>query len=62
MTGNETSSSLRKVKGLESSFAAQTNRRSGGAKDNECNGDTKLKAELLRPNGTNEEAQEEYTM
>ena len=50
-----------KAKALESSFAAQNNRRSGGAKGDECNGDTKLKAELLRPNGNNEEAQE-YTM
>jgi hypothetical protein len=56
--GNETQS--QKEKGLESSFAvSKTKRRC--LKDEEANGDTKLKAELLCPNSNNEEGAE-YTM
>jgi hypothetical protein len=56
--GNETQS--QKEKGLESSFAASKNKRRS-AKDEELNGDAKLKTELLRPNSNHEEGAE-YTM
>lgn len=48
------------MKGIESTFVVK-NKRRDPSKDVERNGDAKLKTELLKPNGSNEEMQE-YTL
>ena len=57
--GNDSTSSLHKVKGIESSFAVRKRRNSSD--DAERNGESKLKTELLKTHANGEEVQE-YTM